>query len=75
MRIRTIAFGLLMLPVLWAGPAFATAFYLALDTNSGKCRVMVTEPDGETMKMLGQEPYGSYDEAEAAMQSEPECAA
>jgi hypothetical protein len=28
-------------------PVFATSFYVALDTHSDQCRIMVTEPDGQ----------------------------
>jgi len=49
-------------------PGFATTFYVALDTHSDQCRIMVTEPDGQIMRMLGSGPYASYTEAEEAMQ-------
>jgi len=56
-------------------PVFATSFYVALDTHSDQCRIMVTEPDGQIMRMLGSGPYASYTEAQAAMQAMPECSA
>jgi copper homeostasis protein CutC len=56
-------------------PGFATTFYVALDTHSDQCRIMVTEPDGQIMRMLGSGPYASYTEAQAAMQAMPECSA
>jgi hypothetical protein len=56
-------------------PVFATSFYVALDTHSDQCRIMVTEPDGQVMTMLGSGLYASYTEAQAAMQAMPECSA
>jgi len=61
------------LTMLFAGPALATSFYLALNTNTGDCHVMVTDPDGQTMKRLGVGAYQSYDEAADAMSRAPEC--
>ncbi len=63
-----------LLVVAVASPAYATTFYVALDTLSKTCRIMVTEPDGQAMRMLGRA-HASYDEAEAAMRSLDECSA
>jgi hypothetical protein len=48
------AFSLLVVPLRSAPP-----FYLALDTNTNQCRIMVTKPDGQLMRQLGNGPYGS----------------
>jgi hypothetical protein len=60
--------------VLLGDPALATPFYLAVNTSTGECHVMVTDPDGQTMRKLGEGPYQSYDEATEAMNHTPECA-
>jgi hypothetical protein len=53
--------------------AAENAFYVAFNAKTGQCYVMVTQPDGQTMKMLGEGPYSSYDEAAEAMERIPEC--
>ena len=50
-----------------------TLFYLVLNTNVHQCQIMVTRPDGEIMKMLGDSPYESYDDAQQAMLELAEC--
>ena len=55
-----------------ASSASDTLFYLAFNTRTHQCQIMVTKPDGETMKMRGG-PYDSYDDAQETMQDTPEC--
>ena len=54
-------------------PASAESFYVAFNTMTNQCSVMMTEPDGETMIALGR-PFGSYDDADAAMRKMDKCA-
>jgi hypothetical protein len=54
-------------------PASATSFFLAFDTTSDQCRIMVTEPDGQVMRKIGSDQYASYRDAQTAMQAMPEC--
>lgn len=65
---------LCLLVIALTSPAYATTFYVALDTLTDTCRIMVTQPDGETMKKLNGS-YASYDEADAAMRKLEECSA
>lgn len=56
-----------------AWPAFAVQeYYVALDTSLNQCRVMSTEPDGATMKRIG-ESYATMEEADQARARLPEC--
>lgn len=57
-----------------ASPAFASAFYVALNATTNQCNIMITEPDEQTMKMVGSGAYPSYTEAEEAMRGLTECA-
>jgi hypothetical protein len=56
-----------------ASASAATFFYLVLNTNTHQCQIMITKPDGEIMKMLGDSPYKSYDNAQQAMLELSEC--
>lgn len=61
-----------LLAVVWTGPAYADSFYVAFNTITEQCSVMITEPDGETMVALGS-PFASYDDADAAMREMEKC--
>ena len=61
-----------LLAAFWTSPAYAESFYVALNTMTNTCSVMITEPDGETMIALGS-PFGSYDDADAAMREMEKC--
>jgi len=55
-------------------PALAAEeFFVALDTTANQCRVMMTQPDGVIMRMVGSASYSSLDEAQAAISNLPEC--
>lgn len=55
-------------------PAIAAEeFFVALDTTANQCRVMMTQPDGVVMRMVGPASYSSLDEAQAAISNLPEC--
>lgn len=55
-------------------PALAAQeFFVALDTTANACRVMMTQPDGVTMKQLGNGSYPSLTEAQDAITRMPEC--
>lgn len=57
-----------------ATPALAAQeFFVALDTTANQCRVMMTQPDGVTMKQLGNGTYPSLAEAQDAIARLPEC--
>ncbi|MGV1014542.1 MAG: hypothetical protein ACOYB4_06195 [Methyloceanibacter sp.] len=57
-----------------AMPALAAQeFFVALDTTANQCRVMMTQPDGVTMKMVGNSSYPSLTEAQEAIAHLPEC--
>ena len=56
-----------------ASYASDTLFYLVFNTATHQCQIMVTKPDGETMKMLGDGPFESYDDAHETMQGIPKC--
>ena len=58
--------------VLIAGPATATDFYVAINSGTDSCHVVLAEPDGEVMLSLGG-PYTSYDEATEKMKTLEEC--
>jgi hypothetical protein len=56
-----------------ATPALAAdQFFVALDTTANQCRVMMTEPDGVTMKQVG-DAYPSLADAQDAITRLPEC--
>lgn len=61
-----------LLAVFWTSPAYAESFYVALNSMTNKCSIMITEPDGETMIALDS-PFASYDEADAAMREMEKC--
>lgn len=61
-----------LLAAVWNSPAHAESFYVAFNTITEQCSVMITEPDGETMIALGS-PFGSYDDADAAMREMEKC--
>jgi hypothetical protein len=48
-------------------------YFVALDTTIQQCRLMSVEPDGTTMKMVGDASYPTLDEAQEAMDQLPEC--
>jgi hypothetical protein len=48
-------------------------YFVALDTTVHQCRLMSIEPDGTTMKMVGDASYPTLDEAQEAMDQLPEC--
>jgi hypothetical protein len=57
-----------------AMPALAAQeFFVALDTGANQCRVMMTQPDGVILKMVGESSYPSLDEAQEAIAHLPEC--
>jgi hypothetical protein len=57
-----------------ATPVFAAQeFFVALDTTANQCRVMMTQPDGVTMKQLGNGSYPSLADAQDAITRLPEC--
>jgi hypothetical protein len=57
-----------------ATPALAAEeFFVALDTTANQCRVMMTQPDGVTMKQVGDSSYPSFVEAQDAIARLPEC--
>ena len=58
--------------VLIAGPAMATDFYVAINSATDSCHIVLQEPDGEVMLLLGG-PYTSYDEATEKMKTLKEC--
>jgi hypothetical protein len=58
----------------FATPAFAVdQYFVALDTSSNQCRVMSIEPDGATMRMVGNASYPTLGDAERAIPTLPEC--
>lgn len=61
------------LAISMANPALANAFYVALNATTNQCNIMITEPDEQTMKMVGNGAYPSYTEAEEALRGLPEC--
>ena len=61
-----------LLAVAWTSPAYAESFYVAFNTMTNKCSIMITEPDGETMIALDS-PFDSYDDADAAMREMDKC--
>lgn len=55
-------------------PALAAEeYFVALDTASKQCRVMSIQPDGMTMKLVGDKSYPTLAEAQTAMSLLPEC--
>lgn len=61
-----------LLAIAWASPAYADSFYVAFNTMTNQCSVMITEPDGDTMIAL-ESPFASYDDADAAMREMDKC--
>ncbi|HWM32054.1 MAG TPA: hypothetical protein VNO69_10200 [Methyloceanibacter sp.] len=69
---KSLLAGTLMLGL--ASPAFAAQeFFVALDTTANQCRVMMTQPDGVILRMVGKSAYSSLDEAQEAIAHLPEC--
>lgn len=69
---KSLLAGTLMLGL--ASPAFAAQeFFVALDTTANQCRVMMTQPDGVILRMVGKSAYSSLDEAQEAIANLPEC--
>ena len=58
--------------VLVSGPALATDFYVAINSTTDSCHIVLQKPDGEVMLSLGG-PYTSYDEATEKMKTLEEC--
>jgi hypothetical protein len=57
-----------------ASPALAAQeFFVALDTSANECRVIMTQPDGVTMKQVGDASYSSLADAQNAISRLPEC--
>ena len=54
-------------------PALAAEFYLAQDPSTKKCKIVEAKPDGQTMVMIGAEPYATKGEAKAARKASAEC--
>jgi hypothetical protein len=55
-------------------PALAAQeFFVALDTTANQCRVMMTQPDGDILKMVGESSYPSLTEAQEAIAHLSEC--
>jgi hypothetical protein len=70
--IKTLYAGALVLAL--AVPALAAQeYYVALNTSTKQCLVMATEPDGITMRQVGDQSYSSIDEAEQAIEHLREC--
>jgi S-adenosylmethionine:tRNA-ribosyltransferase-isomerase (queuine synthetase) len=56
-----------------ATPALAAEFYIGLDPQTKKCKVVETKPDGQTMIMVGTTSYATKEEAKAAKKATAEC--
>ena len=69
---RASAWIVFLSSVLASGPALATEFYVAINSATDSCHVVLQEPDGDVMLALGG-PYASYDEATEKMQTLEEC--
>ena len=54
-------------------PALAAEFYLAQDPETKRCKVVPEKPDGQTMVMVGTEPYATKEDAKAARRASTEC--
>ena len=54
-------------------PALAAEFYLGQDPATKKCKILEAKPDGQTMVMIGTEPYATRDEAKTAKRAAVEC--
>ena len=46
-----------------ASPALAAEFYVAQDTDTKKCVIVDTKPDGKKLVMIGTSSYATKDEA------------
>jgi|GEM_PF-3939487 len=58
--------------VMVSAPALATDFYVAINSGTDSCHVVLEEPYGEVMLLLGG-PYASYDEATEKMKTLEQC--
>jgi hypothetical protein len=56
-----------------ATPALAAEFYVGQDPTTKKCSVVTEKPDGQTMVMIGTQPYATRPEAKAAKKAAAEC--
>jgi hypothetical protein len=59
--------------VAFATPALAVEYYVAQDPTTKKCHVVEEKPDGQTMVMIGTEPYATKEDAKAAKKASAEC--
>jgi len=72
MPVRTLIISAALLTV--ATPALAAEFYVAKNSETGKCAVVEEKPDGTTMVMIGTESYATKPEAKKAKKAAAECA-
>ena len=63
----------LMLVAFVAPTAAATEYYVAKDTTSNKCSVVMKKPDGKKMMDVGMKVYKTKDDADKAMKAFPDC--
>jgi hypothetical protein len=56
-----------------ATPAIAAEFYVALNPDTKKCKIVEEKPDGKTLVMIGTTAYATKEEAKAAKRSASEC--
>jgi hypothetical protein len=69
---RASAWIVFLSSLLVSGPALATDFYVAINSGTDSCHIVLEEPDGDVMLPLGG-PYTSYDEATEKMKTLEEC--
>ena len=68
-KYAVVAVGVFMI----ATPALAAEFYVALNPETKKCKIVEEKPDGKTMVMIGTGPYATKEEAKAARKAATEC--
>jgi hypothetical protein len=54
-------------------PSLAAEFYVAKNTETGKCVVGEQKPDGTKYVMIGTTTYPTKEEAKAAKKASPDC--
>jgi len=71
MTVRPLILSAVLLTVVT--PALAAEYYVAKDSETGKCSVVEEKPDGTAMVMVGTDSYATEREAKAAKKADAQC--
>lgn len=72
---KRVFFAVLITGVLALPALAATEYFVARDVATKQCSIVEAKPDGTTMTMVGASSYPTKDDAQAAMNTAPECQA